>query len=175
MEVRKTFLLPTLACVLALTISPLSSWAAEKPDAKDTQNRDEEIVFVGKCIAVQAQWIGKSIFTDATFEVSRMAKGPPLEAVTVRTLGGKVEEPVPVRAVVFNGVQFEIGETAVLRARHVAEDVYRVDRPEQKRGVQVDEQTGEPFVTESGTRTPLPDYLEHLLAELKQEQDVKGR
>jgi len=121
------------------------------------------VVFVGTCVAVRGQWIGKNIFTDATFEVSRILKGPDLKLVTVRTLGGRVDGPVAVSSRVSGGVKFELGEVSLVKAKVVADGVLLVRSCNERLRIVVDKRSGEEFVVGPEGKRSLADHLQELL------------
>jgi hypothetical protein len=121
------------------------------------------IIFIGKCVAVRGHWIGKNIFTDATFEVGHVLRGPDLKVVTVRTLGGRVDGPVAVSSRVSGGVSFEVGEMSLVKAEAIGGEVFMVRSVEEKSRVVVDEESGEQFVLGPEGKKNLAEHLEQLL------------
>ena len=127
----------------------------------------DPVVFVGKCLSVHSFWAGKVVMTEARFQNLRSVSGNVPTLITLRTLGGRVNEPVPITALVPGGVLFSEGQTAVVVAAHVSGDVFRVDRKEQYHPVLFDQATGQAFVQAGSGTEPLESFLESLVKRIQ--------
>ena len=142
------------AAVLIACCAPLASTA-------------EPVVFVGKCFAVRSFWAGKVVLSEGDFQTLRSVRGNIPAVVAVRTLGGRVQEPVPVNALVIGGVVFTEGQTALIIATPISENLLRVDRKEHYYPIHSDPATGEAFIQLGTQREPLESFLERVVGRIK--------
>lgn len=105
--------------------------------------------------------------TEASFETVRSVFGEVPPIVTVRTLGGRVREPVPVNALVPGGVVFTEGETALIIAAPIPGNIFRVDRKEHYYPVLTDPTTGKGFIQQGAQQESLESFLERLVGRIQ--------
>ncbi len=127
----------------------------------------EPVLFVGKCLSVHSFWAGKVVMTEARFQNLRSVSGKVPTLITLRTLGGRVNEPVPITALMPGGVLFSEVQTAVVVAELVSGVVFRVARKEQYHPVLFDQATGQAFIQAGSVTEPLESFLESLVKRIQ--------
>lgn len=109
-------LMSAICCSLALTLSsPSSATTLRKLSVEELVSTSSSII-VGRCEKTETLWSDKRIYTIATIRVSQSAKGTdaPGHVIEVRTLGGAVTQPLPVKMLVPGAEVLSVGEDMLL-------------------------------------------------------------
>lgn len=95
-HLARAALLAAVAAIVLLAGAAVHATTAVEMTENDLIQQASDIV-VGKCIAVQSQWIGRDLVTLASIEVSESLKGSGSPLITVVIPGGiDANRPVPI-------------------------------------------------------------------------------
>ena len=75
-----------LLCVLAALPAVWATTAVERTESDMIQ--EASLIVIGRCASLQSQWVGRTLVTLATIQVSETLKGSPGSTVTVVLPGG---------------------------------------------------------------------------------------
>jgi len=100
--------------LLALMTSSLTQATLVVPLDTNQMTDRAHWIGVGTCTSVRSAWEGKQVWTEVAFRVERAIKGGTQADLTLRQLGGRVNQPVPVVMQVAGAVEFRVGETDLL-------------------------------------------------------------
>ena len=127
---RRMNSLPVLRCaaMLALALPSVSNATTlAKLSLDDLVSLSDEVVGA-RCESSRAEWLGKKVYTIATFRVNAAAKGASAagQSFDVHTLGGRVDKPYPVEMRVEGAPAFDPGgETLLFLERYGAQKQFR--------------------------------------------------
>ena len=119
-----------LLLVIPIAIALLSSAHATSLatlSLDDLVSLSDEIVGA-RCESSRTEWLGRKVYTIATFRVNAAAKGASAagQSFDVHTLGGRVDKPYPVEMRVEGAPAFDPGgETLLFLERHGAQKQFR--------------------------------------------------
>ena len=67
---------------------PKRGFDSAPPMSTDELVQQSQVIATGRCIETHTSWVGRTLFTFATIQVSETLKGEPAQTLTVATLGG---------------------------------------------------------------------------------------
>ena len=67
---------------------PKRGFDSAPPMSTDELVQQSQVIATGRCIETHTSWVGRTLFTFATIQVTETLKGQPAQTLTVATLGG---------------------------------------------------------------------------------------
>ena len=94
---------------------PKRGFDSAPPMSTDELVQQSQVIATGRCIETHPSWVGRTLFTFATIQVSETLKGEPAQTLTVATLGGvDMNRRIPVGMRVPGAPEFRAQEEVFL-------------------------------------------------------------
>ena len=120
-------------CVCFFMCAQLFSFEATAASSKKTDFNQlvaiADAIIFGKCVAVESEWRKNKIYSYATIQVDKVIKGDVSSEIQIEYLGGEALHPVlkvPVAMNVSTGIDFVVGDEAVLMLRRLVNNRFQL-------------------------------------------------
>jgi hypothetical protein len=94
---------------------PKRGFDSAPPMSTDELVQQSQVIATGRCIETHTSWVGRTLFTFATIQVSETLKGQPAQTLTVATPGGvDMNRKIPIGMRVPGAPEFRAQEEVFL-------------------------------------------------------------